>query len=203
MQAPNRPILVLAGAGTGKTRVLIERIIKFINEDRIDHRYILAITFTNKARDEIRSRIANRIGDARIPPSIFTFHAFFHQVLRVHVEVLDHRLRNFKLLDENDQRAIIRRLLKQLPTPIYTENLNLWDARSAEDAIGRLKIMTNDLMNPEPIKRICKMAKVTENELLSFYKIYQQELRDNVWFDYNDLEIYTYRLLDIPEVRDY
>lgn len=124
VHAPNKPLFVLAGAGTGKTRVLIERIIKFIEQDNINPRQILAITFTNKAKDEIRSRIAKRIGSAQVPSNIYTFHSFFNRILRVHIEKLDRNFKNFKVMDDNDKRAIIRRLLKNLPEgrKIYTEN---------------------------------------------------------------------------------
>lgn len=192
--APNQPILVIAGAGAGKTTVLISRVIYFI-EQGIEPRKILVITFTNKARDEIIYRIQNEVGADKVPANIFTFHAFFHKLLKKDIEKVNPWLRNFKLLDDSDQRGIIRRIVKN-------SGLEL-DTRLATISISLLKINNYDLSDHRMLQKLAVMYKTTTEDLSDIYNKYIQELTNNKFLDYDDLEVYALKALQNLEVRDY
>ncbi|GCE63029.1 ATP-dependent DNA helicase PcrA [Candidatus Mycoplasma haematohominis] len=195
IKAPKKPILVIAGAGTGKTTVLISRVIELI-ETGIEPRKVLVITFTNKARDEIVGRIREEIGSEKVPSNIFTFHAFFHKLLKKDMEKVNPYLRDFKLLDESDQKGIIRRLIKEL----LIEDL---ETKIASTAISLLKINNYDLSDKGYLNQIVKTYKLDREDIETLYKKYIEELTVNKFLDYDDLEVYTLKALNIPEVRDY
>ena len=110
--APDGPILILAGAGSGKTRVLTYRIAYLLAERGATAQRTLAVTFTNKAAGEMRERIAAMVGESNNLPWVSTFHALCARVLRQEAQLLGYT-RNFTILDESDALATIRRRLKQ------------------------------------------------------------------------------------------
>ena len=112
--APDGPALVLAGAGSGKTRVIIERMLWLIEERGVDPRRLLAMTFTNKAADEMRQRIAERLEVERVPCWMGTFHSFGLYVLRREIEQLG-RSGHFTVFDDADQLSLMKKLVKGLP----------------------------------------------------------------------------------------
>lgn len=114
VSAPDGPSLVLAGAGSGKTRVIVERIRWLIEQHGIDPRNILALTFTNKAAREIRSRVARALDVERLASWMGTFHGFGLFVLRREMERLG-RSKEFTVFDDADQLMLMRRLIKELP----------------------------------------------------------------------------------------
>ena len=105
------PCLVLAGAGSGKTRVLTERIIKLI-DDGVSPYNILAITFTNKAAKEMRVRVQNKIGDVANSIFIGTFHSFGLRILRENYDAIGYSS-NITILDTDDTKSLIKRILKE------------------------------------------------------------------------------------------
>ena len=105
------PCLVLAGAGSGKTRVLTERIIKLI-DDGVSPHNILAITFTNKAAKEMRVRVQNKIGDVANSIFIGTFHSFGLRILRENYDAIGYSS-NITILDTDDTKSLIKRILKE------------------------------------------------------------------------------------------
>ncbi|MCC6144906.1 MAG: UvrD-helicase domain-containing protein [Candidatus Hydrogenedentes bacterium] len=112
--AADGPSLVLAGAGTGKTRVIVERMAWLVEERGIDPRYLLALTFTNKAAGEMRERFARRIAAENVPAWLGTFHSFGLFILRREMERLG-RKKNFSVFDDTDQLSLMKKLVKDLP----------------------------------------------------------------------------------------
>ena len=133
VEAGNGPALVLAGAGSGKTRVIVERIVWLIDEAGVDPRNILALTFTNRAAREMQSRVASRLHAARLASWVGTFHAFGLYVLRREMAQLD-RPKTFTVFDDTDQLALMKRLIKELPS-----GLPRVSPREAMQWIGALK----------------------------------------------------------------
>ena len=106
------PLLVLAGAGSGKTKVLTTRIAYLIEEKHIDPYNILAITFTNKAAKEMRVRVQNKIGDVANSIFIGTFHSFGLRILRENYDAIGYSS-NITILDTDDTKSLIKRILKE------------------------------------------------------------------------------------------
>ncbi|NIA14541.1 MAG: UvrD-helicase domain-containing protein, partial [Nitrospiraceae bacterium] len=112
--ADDGPALVLAGAGSGKTRVIVERLVWLIEERGVDPRNLLALTFTNRAAGEMKSRVAERLGVDRIASWVGTFHSFGLYVLRREIDRLG-RPKAFTVFDDSDQLSLMRRLVRGLP----------------------------------------------------------------------------------------
>ena len=132
--------LVLAGAGSGKTRVIIERLVWLIEERGLDSRSLLALTFTNKAANEMRERVLKRLGLDRSGLWVGTFHSFGALFLRREIEVLG-RSSTFTIYDEDDQLSLVKKLIKDLPG--HFERIS---PRTFLDWSGAHK---NDLREPE------------------------------------------------------
>ena len=134
------PLLILAGAGSGKTRVLTYRTAHLIDDVGLDPQQILALTFTNKAAKEMRERIDILLGFGRAPNWVGTFHALSTRILRREAE--DFGLnRNFVIYDGDDQLVLIKRVMKEL---------NMSDKQFAPEAIRRYISGAKDqLINPE------------------------------------------------------
>ena len=108
------PLLVLAGAGSGKTRVITYRIAHLINKRKIKPENILGVTFTNKAANEMRQRLAKLIGKKAESVTLSTFHSLGLKILRQHIHHLKYR-RDFSIYAEGDQHALIRTLIHEHP----------------------------------------------------------------------------------------
>ena len=113
--APDGPALVLAGAGSGKTRVIVERMHWLIRDQGHDPRAILALTFTNKAASEMRRRVTEQLHDERAVPWVGTFHSFGLYALRRDADRLG-RSKSFTIFDDGDQLSLMKRLVKELPS---------------------------------------------------------------------------------------
>ena len=111
--AGDGPVLVLAGAGSGKTRVIVERMVWLVEERGVDPRHLLALTFTNRAANEMKARVAARLGVERLAAWVGTFHAFGLYVLRREIERLG-RPKTFTVFDGTDQLSLMKRLIKAL-----------------------------------------------------------------------------------------
>lgn len=186
------PLLILAGAGTGKTRVLTHRIAHLIDQGIAPWR-ILAITFTNKAAAEMRERVADLVGPAASDIWISTFHSACVRILRREIERMGYA-RNFTILDSADQQAVVKDCCKQLGL-----NDKQFQAGAVQHAISEAK---NELQTPEQFASRHKDfygAKVAE-----IYKLYQQRLRTNNALDFDDLIMITVRLFEQhPDVLEY
>jgi DNA helicase II / ATP-dependent DNA helicase PcrA len=179
------PVFVVAGAGTGKTRTLTTRIAYLIAQG-YDAGKILAVTFTNKAAKEMKTRVIEMIGPSGAMVWMHTFHAFGLQLLRRHISVLPYGYRpNFTVIDEDDGKKIITETIKSLNLTPKDYSL-----RHLKHVISLFK--TNRLKDFE----------FTDEENIFIH--YQKYLRDNQLLDFDDLLLYTYELLAEHEsVRTY
>ncbi|MBI1808667.1 MAG: UvrD-helicase domain-containing protein, partial [Gemmatimonadetes bacterium] len=134
------PLLVLAGAGSGKTRVLTARIARLIHEGHARPGEVLAVTFTNKAAGEMRERIAHLLGQEPAGMWIGTFHAIGARLLRAHAELVG-RTPSFTIYDEDDTLAVVKRLMER-----HRVSPKTWAPRAVADAISDAR---NALVTPE------------------------------------------------------
>lgn len=180
------PLLILAGSGSGKTRVITHRIAYLIEFHKVPPSNILGITFTNKAADEMRTRVERLIGTQQTP-WIKTFHSTCAKILREHIDKLPPYNKDFSIHDENDQREIVAKMMKELDLP--TEQAGL-----VASLIDRAK---DDLIAPEEFRR--KRAPQIDGFLLEItdgvYGKYQRALEQSNALDFGDLIRLTVKLL--------
>jgi len=188
------PLLVLAGAGSGKTRVLTHRIAYLIEEIRVNPWNILAITFTNKAAREMKERLENLIGEKANDVWTGTFHHCCIRILRREIDRIGYNS-NFVIYDSDDQLNLIKNCLEQL-------NINERDfqPRAVLNEIGRAK---DEIIGPKEYKKI-NSADFRLSRIAEVYDLYQQKLKANNALDFDDIIILTIQILSkFPEVLDY
>ncbi|MBK0399336.1 UvrD-helicase domain-containing protein [Limibaculum sp. M0105] len=175
------PVLVLAGAGTGKTRVLTTRLAHLINQQRAFPSQILAVTFTNKAAREMKERVAQLLGNAvEGMPWLGTFHSICVKILRRHAELVELKP-NFTILDSDDQLRLIRQLLdaegvddKRWPARMFAAQLDRWKNR----AQGPGQVPADE-------------TGFGEGRGVEFYRMYQERLRTLNAVDFGDLLLHV------------
>ncbi|EGE53814.1 DNA helicase PcrA [Streptococcus parauberis] len=184
VQTTEGPLLIMAGAGSGKTRVLTHRIAYLIDEKFVNPWNILAITFTNKAAREMRDR-ALALNPATIDTLIATFHSMCVRILRREADHIGYN-RNFTIVDPGEQRTLMKRILKSL-------NLDpkKWSERSILGTISNAK---NDLLDEKIFE--AQAADMYSQIVARCYKAYQEELRRSEAMDFDDLIMMTLRLFD-------
>lgn len=185
-------VQIVAGAGSGKTRVLTHRV-AYLLEKGILPWNILAITFTNKAAREMKERVVRLVGSGSEEIWISTFHSMCVRILRRNIDRLGYS-RNFTILGFQDQLSALRQVLKE-------ENLDpkKFEPRGLLYKIGQAK---NSLMTPETMKR--QADRFLEEVLAQVYSCYQKKLRQNESLDFDDLLMVTVQLLQqVPDVLDY
>lgn len=192
VQTTEGPLLIMAGAGSGKTRVLTHRIAYLIDEKFVNPWNILAITFTNKAAREMRER-AVALNPATADTLIATFHSMCVRILRREADHIGYN-RNFTIIDPGEQRTLMKRILK---------NLNLdpkkWNERSILGTISNAK---NDLLDEVAYDH--QAGDMYTQIVAKCYKVYQEELRRSEAMDFDDLIMMTLRLFDQnPDVLAY
>ena len=188
------PLLVLAGAGTGKTKVLTERIVYIINSYLANPNQILAVTFTNKAAGEMKNRIAASIGDAVNNIWMGTFHGIATRILKRHAEIVGLKP-DFTIIDSDDQL----RLLKQITTDLNIDSKQ-YPPKSFQYQIERIKdkgLLPEDLNSDNIlVNRIPKM--------LTVYTNYQNRLKNLNAADFGDLLLYNLKIFEkSPEIATY
>lgn len=178
----NGPLLVLAGAGSGKTKVLTTRIAYLIQEG-ISPLNILAITFTNKAAMEMKGRIYKLIGYTARDMQISTFHSFGLRIVKENYEYLGYS-KNFVVIDSDDSLTVVKKILKD-------KNIdpNKFNPRAIRSKISTLK---NELKTPDIYKR--EVSDVFEEVVLDVYLKYQSILQENNSLDFDDLLILPIKL---------
>lgn len=192
VQTTEGPLLIMAGAGSGKTRVLTHRIAYLIDEKFVNPWNILAITFTNKAAREMRER-ALTLNPATQDTLIATFHSMCVRILRREADHIGYN-RNFTIVDPGEQRTLMKRILKTL-------NLDpkKWNERSILGTISNAK---NDLL--DEVAYQAQASDMYQQIVARCYKLYQEELRRSEAFDFDDLIMQTLRLFDKnPDVLAY
>ena len=192
VQTTEGPLLIMAGAGAGKTRVLTHRIAYLIDEKMINPWNILAITFTNKAAREMRER-AMALNPATSETLIATFHCMCVRILRREADHIGYN-RNFTIVDPGEQRTLMKRILK---------NLNLDPKKWNERAIlGTISNAKNDLLDEVAYEH--QAGDMYTQIVAKCYKAYQEELRRSEAMDFDDLIMMTLRLFDKnPDVLAY
>ncbi len=188
--AVDGPVLLLAGAGSGKTRVITHRIAYLIEERGVSPDNILAVTFTNKAAKEMAERVDKIIGHSSLArPTLSTFHSFCVRVLRRDIEALQiggkGLTRTFAIYDETDQQAVVKTALKRLGV----------DDKSLKPrvALGRISWAKNHMIDPQ--EYFLASTNPIEEKIAHIFKIYKEELFKANALDFDDLLLETVRLL--------
>ncbi len=186
------PLLVLAGAGSGKTRVLTHRIVYLVAEKGVDPNNILAVTFTNKAAGEMRSRVDTLSGKGSEHLWVSTFHSLCSRILRKECQHLGYR-KNFSIYDENDQLGLIKRCEEELGIPTRE-----FSPAAVLDRISQAKnrlVTWQDFAQTAQENFQQKVAKV--------FQLYQKRLGENNAFDFDDLIAKTVELFErYPQVLE-
>ncbi len=183
------PNLIVAGAGSGKTRVLTTRLIHIIDQKKAFPNQILCVTFTNKAAREMQNRVIQNLkGSSKAIPWLGTFHSISVKFLRRHAEALDYKS-NFTILDTDDQKKLIRNIVKG-------ENL---DAKkfSPQLIMYHIDQWKNKGLLPKDIK--LKNSSSILKSILKVYEIYQNKTKDLNAFDFGDLILFCVKLFEEHE----
>jgi DNA helicase-2/ATP-dependent DNA helicase PcrA len=184
------PLLIMAGAGSGKTRVLTHRIAHIISQRLAAPWSILAITFTNKAAREMQERVSKLVGPSGKDIWVSTFHSMCVRILRKDIERIGFGS-NYSILDSTDQLSVIRNVMKD--NNIDTKKI---EPKAVQAAIGAAK---NELVTPQQYEQ--RQGDYFESIVAKVYSQYQRRLRSNNSLDFDDLLIMTIQLFrDVPEV---
>lgn len=190
----NGPLLILAGAGSGKTRVLTNRIAWLIAEKDVNPWNIMAITFTNKAAGEMRERVDRMVGFGAESVWVATFHSTCVRILRRYIDRLGYGT-NFTIYDGDDQKTLIKDICKRLEidTKVYRERALLSAISSAKD----------ELIGPQEY-RMRAQGDYNKEKIAQVYEEYQRQLKQNNALDFDDLICCTVELLKSQkDVLDY
>ncbi|MEW3525865.1 UvrD-helicase domain-containing protein, partial [Enterococcus entomosocium] len=182
------PLLLMAGAGSGKTRVLTHRIAYLIEEKNVNPWNILAITFTNKAAREMKERVSQLLGSGGEDVWVSTFHSMCVRILRRDVDRIGYS-KNFTIIDSSEQNTLMKRVLKELNI-----DPKKYDPRSILGTISHAK---NELLTPEAYQAM--EGSLFEQIVGRCYEKYQKELRNNQCMDFDDLIMNTIRLFQDNE----
>ncbi len=206
VETADGPILILAGAGSGKTRVITYRIAYLIEHKGVMPESILAMTFTNKAAAEMGERVEKLVGGLSIAkPVISTFHSFCVRVLRRDIEAMRipstvpgqppiGHTKNFVIYDESDQQSVVKSLLKRFG--IDDKQL------TPRIVLGRISWAKNHMLDPQEL--YLQSADPKTEKIAHLYEEYRKELRKANALDFDDLLLDAVRLLKAaPQVREY
>lgn len=188
------PLLILAGAGSGKTRVLTHRIACLMEKKGVNPWNILAITFTNKAAQEMRERVDKLVGMGAESIWVSTFHSACVRILRRHIDFLGFD-NHFAIYDTEDQKTVIKEVCRRLniDTKVYKERALMAKISHAKD----------ELISPEEME-LNAGGDFNEKKIASVYKEYQATLRKNNALDFDDLIVKTVELFqNYPNVLEY
>lgn len=195
VQTTSGPLLILAGAGSGKTRTLTHRIAYLIAHESIWPNEILAVTFTNKAAKEMRERLGKLLGrnsaDRGFMPWMGTFHGICVKMLRIDGEAIGIS-RNFVIYDEDDRQGLIKQAMKQL----LIDDSQI-KAKSVSSLISSSK---NEMIGPEEYKITAQLP--YQKKVATIYRKYEEMRKNASALDFDDLLLETVRLLrEAPEIR--
>lgn len=183
--ATDGPCLVIAGAGSGKTKVLTHKIAYLMSEKNIKPWNILAITFTNKAANEMKERVENLVGDAVKDMWIGTFHSICVRILRKYIDRLGFD-NSFLIFDTSDQRTLVKECMKTLKIDdkMFTDR----------SVIAEISNGKNDMLEPKTYQT--KYAGDYRKEIIGrIYELYQKRLKENNAIDFDDIINYTIKIL--------
>ncbi|MDF2935013.1 MAG: ATP-dependent helicase PcrA [Paenibacillaceae bacterium] len=193
VQTVDGPLLIMAGAGSGKTRVLTHRIAYLIATNKAAPWSILAITFTNKAAREMQERVEKLVGPSARDIWVSTFHSMCVKILRRDISRIGFSS-NFSILDSADQLSVIRTCMKEL-----NYDTKKFEPKAVQAAMSNAK---NELITPE--RKEALIGDYFDGIVAKVYKLYQKKLKANNSLDFDDLIMTTIQLFkEVPEVLDY
>ena len=188
------PCLVIAGAGSGKTKVLTHKIAYIIGEKGAHPWDILAITFTNKAANEMKERIANLVGEVAKDIWMGTFHSICVRILRRFIDRIGFDS-SFIIFDTSDQRTLVKNCLKDLAI-----DDKMFTDRSVLSEISNAK---NEMLEPEQYT-VRSNGDFRKEKIATVYELYQKRLKENNAIDFDDIINYTIKILmENPDVLEY
>ena len=188
------PVLVIAGAGSGKTKVLTHKIAYLIQEKNVLPWNILAITFTNKAANEMKERIAGLVGETAKDIWMGTFHSICVRILRKHIDQIGYDS-SFIIFDTSDQKSLIKKCLKEL---------QIDDKQFSEKAVqAEISNAKNDML--EPGEYAFKVhGDFRRERIATVYELYQKRLKENNAIDFDDIINFTIKIFnEKPEIANY
>lgn len=191
-------IVIIAGAGSGKTRTITYRIAHMVKECGIDPNSILALTFTNKAANEMKERIEKLVG-GDTPVSATTFHSFAYKFLKNFPQNIGYK-KNFTIADDEDQKEIIKKIIKNIPN-LY----EILDTKRVKKLINKAKesgYYTKKQAQNYYEKRYEAMGESVINQLCDIFEEYNKTLKDNNTMDFSDLIINLRNILLVPEILE-
>src|SRR5881296_801592 len=184
--ATTGPVLVVAGAGSGKTRVIAHRIAYLLGVEGVDPRHLLAVTFTNKAAEEMRRRVEDLVLPAGIrPPLIATFHSTCVRILRQRAAAAG-LPPSFVIYDEEDRLGVVKEAMRELD---FDER-----ALTPASAVHRISHAKNQMLSPAEVERLARTPR--EERVAALYRLYEQRLRAAGAVDFDDLLL---RVVDLFE----
>ncbi|SCK00921.1 ATP-dependent DNA helicase pcrA [uncultured Clostridium sp.] len=178
------PVLILAGAGSGKTRVLTYRMAHMIEDLRVQPYKILAITFTNKAAKEMQERVKAIIGDRADDMWISTFHSTCVKILRREIEKIGYK-KNFTIYDTSDQKVLLKECIKALQ--VNDKEI------TEQEIMGKIGRAKDNMQSPDSYYRENE-HNYREKKIAEVYKMYQKRLKENNALDFDDLIMKTVEL---------
>ena len=184
------PLLVLAGAGSGKTRVIAHRIAYLLAVEGIDPRHVLAVTFTNKAAAEMRNRVESLLAPAGLrSPLIATFHSTCVRILRQRAAQAG-LPPSFVIYDEDDRQALVKEALRELDFDERT--------MTPSTVVHRISHCKNQMLTPADVEQLARTPR--EERIASLYRLYENKLAAAGALDFDDLLLRVVRLLEtVPE----
>jgi len=185
VESNDGPVLIFAGAGSGKTRVLTHKMYFLINEGHYKPENILSVTFTNKAAKEMKERVMKLLKKDDLPITIGTFHSVFARVLRIEAKHLNIS-QQFAIYDVQDQLDLLKVILKE-------KNIKK-DLVTPNQARNQISYLKNKMIMPEAQSR--KARTIIEKKIVEIYSSYQKALRDNDALDFDDLLLLPIELFE-------
>lgn len=188
------PLLILAGAGSGKTRVITSRIAYLIKEKGVSSREIMAITFTNKAAAEMKERIQSQIGTDCAGAWISTFHSACLRILRMYGHLLGYDNETLTIYDRDDQLTVVKKICKEqgIDTKRFKE----------KSLLGRISSAKDELIGPEAFEKEAS-GDYYDEKVSAVYTAYEKELKKNNAVDFDDLIVKAVELLKKePEILE-
>ena len=188
------PLLIFAGAGSGKTRVLTRRIANLILEHHVHPSQILAVTFTNKAANEMKQRVEKLFGQGPIPTWVSTFHSMCSRILRLHAKCLNYTP-NFVIYDSSESQAVLKRAFKKLKL-----DPRVIDIKTVASRIDRAK---NNYQFSDSIRTDRYTPEALAHMMADLFDAYQEDLRNSNAMDFGDLLCNTVTLFTLePQILE-
>ncbi len=185
------PVLIIAGAGSGKTKALTHRVAYLIKEKNVNPRNILAVTFTNKASQEMKERIGRILGNSDLP-AIGTFHSICVKILRFEIDKAGYK-KSFNIFDAQDQQALIKKTMKEMEI-----NPDQFKPSAILGAISKAK---NELIDSETFS--AEAGSYYEEMVSKIYSGYQRKLKEQDALDFDDILTITVKIFkDFPNVLE-